>query len=800
MLARSPGWSAAVVLSFALGVGANMAIFSLTYAVVLKGLPVPDASHLIRYTFRDGDLDIGLSGPLYNAMRRQQAVATDLFAWSNYTCDLKQDAHVEQVHGALISGSGFGVLGVRPFLGRVFGEQDDQPGGGSNGFQAMLGHDFWRSHFHADRTIIGQVITVDDKHVTVIGILPAGFESLNVQAGNNVDIMLPLSLKAAEMRNAGVFWLTVMGRLKPGQSLASARANLAGLQSTVRAEGDPSHRMLDGFFKDFKIGVEDGRGGRSFLRTAYEKPLAVLAMLAGALLLLCCANTALLIFARVSARTREFALRGALGAGRGRLLRQVLAEILLLACAGLAAAVGLGWVLAHSLVVMLSTGGPPPVAISPNLVVLSAAAILTLGAALAAGLWPAIRASRVDPTSHLKQREQGGLTGRAGGWIVQVQVAVSVTLVAGALLLGNSFLHLLLADSGFRTDHVTFAEVDLSSLKLDLDRITNIVRRATETVEHSPGITSAAAVWFAPFSGWSGSDYSAVGKGGEVREDKNAWGEQITPGYFSTLGTRILEGRGFEESDMQGPPVCVISFASAQYFFPGEDPVGKTLYSSNEKAADPKDTCRVVGLAEDARYKSLREPPPRLIYSLMKQALLSEFVLAVRSPADGQAVTALRQALKDIAPGAPAPKIYTFSQLIAWRLNQERMLILLSGSFAAVALLLTAVGLFGLLMRGVTERTHEIGVRVALGARPRQLARAIFLRTGWQVLTGIAAGSILEFYLAGWMKALLTGVSLNNAWIYVATTSLILAVGLVSSAIPLRRAISVDPMEALRSE
>ena len=371
------------------------------------------------------------------------------------------------------------------------------------------------------------------------------------------------------------------------------------------------------------------------------------------------------------------------------------------------------------------------------------------------------------------------------------------------MLLGGSFLHLLLLESGFRPDHVTFAEVDLHAAKLSDAQTWEVVRHAVESLETAPGIAAATVVSLAPFTGWSASECYAVAKGGEVRKDANAWGQTVSPGYFAAMGTRILEGRGLEKSDAQGPRACVASVAAAQYFFPGEDPVGRTLYTVNPsggKAVDAKNTCRIVGLAEDARYKSLREPPPRMIYSLMRESSSPEFALAVRSSGGGPAAAALREAMRRAAPTAATPSIYTFGQLVDWHLGRERMLIRLSGSFAAVALLLTAVGLFGLLMRGVTHRTHEIGVRVALGAAPGQVARTVFARTGRQVLIGLAAGTVAGWYATRWMKALLTGVSTNNLWIYVGTGGLILAVGILAAAIPLRRALAIDPMEALRSE
>jgi hypothetical protein len=308
-LRRSPGFAAAAVLTLALGIGANTAIFTLTYSVILKSLPVPNPGELVRYTFREpGVPDLSLSGPLYDALRKHETVNRDILAWSRADLAVRKNGTVTRVNGGLLTGNGFRVLELHAYLGRVFGDSDDVPGGGPNGYQALLGYFYWKMHFQASPAVLGQPLSINGRSVTVIGVLPPGFDGLI--AGQRADIILPLSFEEVARRHApGAFWLTVMGRLKAGESVRSAQANLEATAVAVRGETDPNHVFPAGFFAPSRLGVEGGRSGRSFLKVMYSRPLLVLEMLVGLLLLLCCANTALLMLARVSGRFREFAVR-----------------------------------------------------------------------------------------------------------------------------------------------------------------------------------------------------------------------------------------------------------------------------------------------------------------------------------------------------------------------------------------------------------------------------------------------------------------------------------------------------------
>jgi len=813
MLRKNPGFTAVAVLTLALGIGANTAIFTLTYAVILKSLPVPNPQRLVRYTFRSGTQDLGLSGPLYDALLKHEQATQDLLAWSSSTFTVQEDNAPTEVNGALMSGNGFRVLELQPSLGRTFGEADDQTAGGPNGYQALLCYAYWREHFHASPSVLGQSLNINGKAVTIAGVLPRGFEGLVV--GQRTEIVLPLAfeeiLYPAHPRHLpGSFWLTVVGRLKPGQSLRTAQANLLATQNSVRDEGDPSHEMLSGYFAAFQIGVESARSGRSFLRITYARPLIVLEILVGLVLLLCCANSALLILARVSSRLREFAVRSALGAPRRRLFRQVMIEIALLAFCGLVAGIVLGWAGAKSLVAMLAAiGQPPPLDAAPQAAVLAFTAGTGVLAALAAGAWPAIRACRVAPILGLKEGSTGTTSKALGGWIVPLQVAVSVVLVAAASLLGTSFFHLLLEDSGFRSENAILAEVEFDANKATDAVATRDAQEIVDTLANSSGVDSAAVMSTPPLHGWfTVSHYYSLDHNGGIHTDMQTWAETVSADYFPAIGTPVLTGRGFNHGDLSNARVCVLSASAASYFFPSQQAVGRFVYSGGTDSTldgkatpSPQDTCQVIGVAADARFESLRESAQRAIYLVIPQKeLRSDFFVVVRSRNTRLATAAIREAVHKVVPGATEPTAFTFNELLAAHLRQERMLMALSACFAGVALLLTALGLYGLLSRSVVVRTKEIGLRLALGAQPRD-ALALVL---WQGLRLVVIGSVFGLIAASGavklLRSLLLGSQPDKPLLLITAVAALFIVALAASSIPAWRATKVDPMVALRHE
>jgi predicted permease len=811
MLGKSPGFSAIAVLTLALGIGANTAIFTLTYAVILKSLPVPNPQQLVRYTFRSGEQDLGLSGPVFDALRKHESSVEDILAWNTTDFSVAENGAVTSVPGALASGNAFRVLELQPNIGRTFSKMDDVSGGGPNGYQALLSYTYCKEHFGVSNDAVGRAISVNGKTVTVIGVLPEHFEG--VFAEKRADIILPLSFE--EVLNApnsyrnfgGSFWLTLIGRLKPNESVRTAAANLQATEEAVRNEADPTHNYLGGFFSKFRLGVESGHGGRSILRTAYSQPLIALEILAGLLLLLCCANTALLLLARVSGKLREFAVRTALGAPRHRIFRQVLCEMGIIAGLGLVTGVVLGWLGAQYLVSMLATiGQPPPLELKPQLIVLVFSAAISVLSALAAGVWPAVRASRISPMLGIKQGAPTSSSKGIGSWIVPTQVAVSVTLLAAAVFLGESFVRLLVDDSGFRAEGLVMGELDMTSAKLKFEDSTRAAEQIVEAVEQTPGVQAAAAVSSPPINGWWGAgDYFSVAKNGTVHRDMTVWPEGVTPDYFPAIGTGIVKGRGFSRADDAGEQVCVLSSAAARFFFPDEDPLGQFVYAGKsddgKRPVDPSDSFRVVGIAADARFRSLREEAPRMIYTLARpDGLGSDLFVIARGSNAALAAEAIREAVHRFAPVTEAPTVFTFDSLIKSHLRRERMLTFLSSSFAGVALLLTVMGLYGLLSRSVVVRTREIGLRLALGASPQD-ALALVLKQGLRLVAiGVVVGLGVALGVARLLGTLLFGITATNPIIFMAVAVIIFSVALVASCIPAWRAARINPMEALRHE
>ncbi|MHB8303036.1 MAG: ADOP family duplicated permease [Acidobacteriaceae bacterium] len=812
-LRKSPGFTATVILTLALGIGANTAIFSLTYAILLQSLPVANPNRLVRYTFSNGSSDFGLSGPSYDELRRRVTVA-NLMAWGSEVFTRTSKGQVKEIHGALMSGNGFAVLQLQPALGRSFGEQDDVLGGGPHGYQALLGYDYWKNAFQANPNVLGRTLTINGRAVTVIGVLPRQFGSVN--RGGTADLVLPLAFDEVlhprhPRRHApNYLWLTVLGRLRTGQSLQAAKSNLAAIAPQVRKAADPTHIFLDGFFKPFQYGVVDGRMGSSNLATTYRQPLLVLELLAGLLLALCCVNLALLLLARSSARSHEFAVRSALGASRATLFGHVLLEVLLLGCAGMLAGLLLGWLLAHSLVALLADGATAVrIDVAPNLVVFGCATAAALLTALVAGLFPAILASRTMPAMDLKQA-QTTTKKISGTWIVSIQIALSLVLTASAFWLGSTFLHLFLKNSGFQPKHVVFAEFHAWDTKIPPAQVAQQKLEILARLEHTPGIQAATWMTVPPLDRWwASSSYIARDRHGAVHLDMEIWPEGVNADYFAALGTRILEGRNFIQQDKGAGAACILSASAAAKFFPGEDALGKTIYSASgdspqemAKSFDAKNACRVIGVAQDAHFSSLKTAPQRTVYQLARPDKPIGFgmTLVVRAADTASAIREIRSIAHNVSPTSAAPETRLFTEMVDASLRQERLLVRLSLGFSALALLLTGVGLFGILARRVTERTREIGIRMAFGAPRSAVLRMVLFSTAVQVCAGIVLGMACTVFMGRAMHGLLYGTNAGSLWIYLASVAAIMLICMLAVFIPARRAVSVDPMQALRAE
>jgi predicted permease len=811
-LRRSPGYAATAIVTLALGVGANTAIFLLTWSIVLRSLPVPHPGELVRYTFRKGEGDIGFSFPQYEAIKKLQGTASGVFAWTGGEGqeNVRQNGQASKAYSAKATGSVISVLELRPVLGRGFEADAGEPGAAYRP-EVMLAYNYWKTEFHSDPAIVGRSLDVDNQNLTIIGVLPRGFEGLGPQ--EHIDMLLPISFervlhpeRASMMDSAGAFWLTVMGRLRPSESLKQAQANVNAIRSQVNETADPKHLFLNGgLFSKFELAVEEGYAGRSWLRWKYEKPLVALEGLCGLMMLLCAVNLALLIVSRVSGRMHEFAMRNALGASRGRLMAQVLTETLILGACGLAGGALLGWELAKALVGMITDpGSPPDLRLDAGVEVFAFTAAVSLGTALAAGIWPAWRASRTAPAKDLKQGLSSSGSHRLGRWIIPAQVALGLVLLNAALLMASTLIAHMRQHSGFDAGKAVLGQLDLREAGVaENDRSARALEYLHQ-LQGAPGVQSAALMTMVPLSGSFGArDYFSYDAQGNLHVNKQIWPEAVSLDYFTVLGTRILEGRAFTAADASGDRTCILSAAAAAYFFPGESPLGRRLYGG-DGTSKPKEHagCQVIGVAEDARFASLLDPAPEMVYSPIEHdsELLRFPTIAVRAATSGLGAETLRNVYKRVFPGAPSPWIERFSDAIDYDLSRQRLLSGVSGGFALLALTLVATGLYGILGRTVIERRREIGIRMALGAKRKQIVAALAKSAALRVAIGVVAGALLAAAGGRLVRSLLYGVTPWNPWVAIATLALLVTVLTVAFVFPAGRAAAVNPMEAIREE
>ncbi|HZD47887.1 MAG TPA: FtsX-like permease family protein [Silvibacterium sp.] len=821
-LLKSPGITLVAIITLALGLGASTAIFTLTAGIVLKSLPVPHPGRLVEYELRDGDRMRGLSGPLYKLLRERQTTSSDLMAWTNlaWMNDEKisvrsgSQSSLEDIQ--FLSGNSFRVLELEPYLGRGFSEQDES----GSALPVIISYDYWRIHLASDPGVLGRTVTIADRPATIIGVMPAAFDGLT--ANLHPAVYLPLSATNIFLSKdeTTALWPShsgfyALGRLKPAATLKQAVVEAAAMEPSLRKEADPSGVFLAQFFKSLRLSVNEGSSGVSWLKSVYESPLLVLELLVALLLVLCSVNTALLMLARVSGRRQEYAVRAALGARRYRIVRQVLVETFLLALPGLALGIFVGWFGAHALASMLVSDGPPqPLEPSLNAVILSVNAGATLLIALGAAAFPAYRAAGIAPALDLKASERSVAAKHIGGWAIALQVAVSVCLVSTAVLLGDTLTRLVTAHSGFDFENAAAAEIDLGSLKLPEQQGNLLFQRFAAEVAAKPGVTASAFASPLPLYGhFIVTRAFSFDRQHRLHSQPSMSFAGITPGYFAAVGTHILGGDPAPQAtpDANGTRNCVVSRSLAQSFFPGEDAIGQMIYFStfgkpDGTVTDPKNACRVVSIAEDAKFVSLRRPAPEILYELFRLDVVSDFAptsdgnFLVRAASDSLALAAVRSAIADTFPPGAIVKTQTFADRAHDDLSRERMLVLLSGSFAVLALLLTALGFYGLLMRSVTLRTREIGIRVALGAQRSAILVTVGRRIFLEAIAGLAAGTAVAVVLSQAIHRLLNIHSPLGVSGFLLAALLILAVTFLAVVPPARRAAKIDPMQALRSE
>jgi len=816
ILGRTPVITFVAILSLALGIGANTAIFSLIDTVMLRMLPVQKPEELIqvlRKSPRAGsEPTSSFTNPLWEQVRDHQDIFSGAFAWEDTHFDLSKGGAVHLANGLFVSGDYFKTLGVRPVAGRLMNAADDQRG--CQGV-AVLGYGFWQEQFEAAESAIGSTISLDHHIFQIVGVTAPGFYGVDI--GQKFDVAIPICSaalfdgKSSRLEHRSWWWLNIIGRAKPGMSEEQLKARLDVIAPQIFGGAVPQDwnpEEQKDFLKRTLLAVPASTG-TSGLRRQFGEPLNILMSVVGLVLFIACANIASLMLARAAARNKEIAVRKALGASRGRLIRQLLTECILLSSAG--AALGIlfaRW--GNALLVRYISTGSNQVFLDLSLdgrVLVFTAVIAVLTGTLF-GVLPALRSTRVSLSSAMKgsqaEESEHGARFRPGKWIVASQVALSLVLLVTAGLFLRSFVKLITLDIGFDRDNVLLVSANLKTAKVPPDRYLATFEDLEKRLRSLPGVVSAGRSIMTPISGfeWNNNvhvDSPDAPTGDEALVDFNF----VSPGYFQTLRTPILAGRGFDGRDTKtAPQVAIINQTMVQKFFHGANPTGKYFKLDPPKPGEPATVIQVVGVIKDSKYESLREnAPPTAFFPITQIPEMDEsatFELRSLTPPAGL-IPAVQESAAAVNKEIPL-QFRTLAKQVDDSLVQERLLATLSGFFGGLALLLAMIGLYGALSYAVTMRRTEFGVRMALGALPGSILRIVMKDVAVVLSAGLLSGAAISFVAVRLLEKLLFGLAARDP-LTIATAMVVLsAVALLAAYLPARRAMRVDPMVALRYE
>jgi len=812
-LRANPIVSLVAVLSLALGIGANTAIFSLVNGLLLRALPVAEPDRLVTISsdqaitlgFKAG---LGWSYAMWDPLRQQSQAFDGALAWSNQRFNLAAGGEMQPADGLITSGDFFTVLGVKAALGRTFTAADDVRGGGPGGAVVVISDGLWRRRFGGATGIIGTPLVIEGVPLTIVGVTPPGF--LGLVAGQAFDVALPLAIeplvrKRALIDSPNAFVLFVMLRLKPGQSIGAATATLRALQPRLHGSMQIPRFVEEPFTL---VSAATGTDIPGTVRQRYQRPLLTIVIVVALVLLIACANIANLLLARAAARRHELSVRVALGAPRWRLARQLVVESLILASAGALAGLTVALWGSRALVAQLSTAMTPvAIDLSPDWRVFGFTAAVTLGTVVLFGTLPAVRASRVAPIDAMKAHGRGTTSGAGrglSGSLVVAQVALSLVLVVGAGLFIRTFGRLATMPLGFDRDRVLVVNVDASRAPLDpADRIP-LYHRLVAAVAAVPGVEHAAASTSTPVSAGLPSDFTLPGSSMPASA-RVALMNSVTPDWFATYGTGLRDGRDIAATDTAaGQPVMVVNEAFARRFLAGRRPIGETV-SSRTVIGVVADQVMQGGYKTDGAARSLRDGAPPAIYLPLAQSAVGppdrrSIVVSVRWAAGSPAAAArsLTEALSAVDPNLA----FTFRPLadeVNASLAQERMVAWLSGFFGVLALLLAALGLYGVTAYAVSRQRTEIGVRLALGAPAGAVVRLVLSRVTLLVGLGIAAGAVVSLWVSKFAATLLYGIEPRDPVTLAAAAAILAIVGAMAGWLPAHRASRIEPLEVLRN-
>jgi predicted permease len=809
MLRRSPGFTIVAVLSLGLGIGANTAIFSLIDTVLLKPLPVPRPERLFFADSSGGRWGPGPPYPAFEIMRERNRHFSALAAVSGTTVRATIDGTTEHIRGAYASGQFFDVLRLTASRGRLFTPDDDAQigAGGRDGAVAVISDALWRGRFGASPAVLGRTIEVGTRPVTIVGILPPHFHGL--EAGSRFDLILPFVLTSNDLRERESWWFQVIGRLKDEATVEAAEAELDAFWQAYLDD----NRVSAGTRRAFPgIALTSAQRGLSGLRRTYAEPLWIVMGIVGVVLAIGCTNVANLLIARASAREREIALRRAIGAGSGRLLRQMLVEGMLLSTLGAAFGLGVAAIGVRVLVGLLA-GAHERVLLEPafDIRLLGFTAAVAVLTGLAFSLLPALHALRrrsaaLRDGDHVSQARPRL---RAGQMLVALQVTLSIVLLFGGALFVRTLANLKSVDAGFTAAGVTTIVVDSvlppapprdrpERFAAERAGIGEMWQRLADRIGAMPGVESAAVAALTPFSG-SIRGVRLVVMGPSVKDSDGIRLNQVSPNYFDAFRMRIVKGRAFLPEDRAvSARVTILNQSAARHHFGDADPIGRRVRLPKPGESGEHE---VIGIVADVRYESLREPASRMAYVPMQQAFdrIGQATIVVRAATDVP-VAAIRGEVAGGIPGGLIGSITSVSHEVDEALLRERLVSLLASVFGGLALILACIGLYGVLSYSIVRRTREIGIRVAVGARPAAVVWLVLHETVVVVAGGVAVGVPVALWVARFVERQLFDVTSRDPLAIAGAMLSLVVVAAIAGLIPARRASRIDPLRALRCE
>ena len=822
---RAPLFAIVAILSLALGIGANTAIFSLMDQIMLRMLPVKDPDQLVML-YQSGSHNGSNMGdrmhsyPVYQDFQQKAEPFSEVLCRRLISTSIAVDGQTERVETEMVSGNYFSMLGVKPAAGRVFSsEEDDRVYSGHP--VAVLSYDYWVSRFARDASVVGKKILVNNYPMTIVGVSAPGFAGLD--PAYQPQLRVPILMKTVMApewwwMNAGdrrTRWVQVFARLKPGYTIESAKAPSQGLfhqireyEITLPAAKDWSAYSREQFMKG-TMNIEQAATGYSHLRNDFSKALIVLMCMVGLVLLIACANVANLLIARAFARQKEIAVRLSIGASRGQLIRQLLVESLLLSFSGAVAGVFLATMMTRGLIALIpSDANPLLIRPEPDLRVLGFTFVLTLLTGVAFGLLPALRASRPDLWTTLKDA-MGSIAGTGGSLflrkgLVTAQVALSFLLLFGAGLFVRSLANLKAKDTGFKDlDNLVTFQLSPAMNGYNDERATHFYSQLLDQIRSSPGVKSAAMAAVAVLSGdeWDNS-LSVEGHQAKDGEDMQGFMNAVSPGYFGAMGVTLLEGRDFQPGDIRndntpGPKVAIVNREFAEHYFPGQSAVGRHLGQGGGPKA--KLDTEIIGVAGNTLYEGPRQGVRRQCF-IPKWGKGSAVFYVRTILGSKSAYGGLRNDVRTLDASMPVYELKTLGSQLDQTLLTERLIALLSAGFGLLATLLAAIGLYGVMAFVVTRRTKEMGVRMALGAHPGSVIWLVMKEVLILLAIGLLIGVPSAFALGQLVSTQLYGIKASDPLIAGVTVAILIAVATLAGLIPARRASRIDPILALRYE